>query len=302
LIAAFEMLLNCSKWANAVNFLAKLGKGKSSAEREAAAYIIKMTGLNKLNYPLAGDLANVLTLPQELKSAIGALNKALPLAVAELERAIEEMHEENAEAQAEMMEETNRKFKMVLDLFARNLNGTKEMSELYRLLGIDESSTLEAHEPQGEAHLNQNEEEEEDEEAGQGKVGFKLLEGIGEPPTFELRGTPPSVAVATPTACEAHGEAQQVDSGAIPVGLSESTSSGGEKQAAVIPAVASPEFSACGTVIKDRIPGAPLKPGGGYGRPAIARFFRHQPRASGGRNERKPDDPKLPLMATFLRP
>ena len=58
----------------------------------------------------------------------------------------------------------NRKFKGVLDLFARNRFGAAEMPELHRLLGIDESSALGAHEPQGETHLNQNEEEEEVEE------------------------------------------------------------------------------------------------------------------------------------------
>ena len=42
--------------------------------------------------------------------------------------------------------------------------GAAEMPELYRLLGIDESSALEAQAPLGEAHLNQNEEEEEEDE------------------------------------------------------------------------------------------------------------------------------------------
>jgi len=74
-IAVFEHYVLLGDWPNAAKFLWNLAKAKTSIDREAAVYIIKVTELHKLKYPLASDLPKVVSLPQEVKNALIALQR-----------------------------------------------------------------------------------------------------------------------------------------------------------------------------------------------------------------------------------
>lgn len=74
-IDEFEVLVCEGIWPKVNKFLQSLPKTR--AGREAAAYLLKLCGLAKQNYPLGGSLKDVQVLPPEIKSAFSSLQEAL---------------------------------------------------------------------------------------------------------------------------------------------------------------------------------------------------------------------------------
>ena len=98
----FEVLVCEGIWPKVNKFLQSLPKTR--AGREAAAYLLKLCGLARLNYPLGGSLRDVITLPQDVRSAFVALHQALSVTTAHMEEFTEDVHEKIGESRAETLD------------------------------------------------------------------------------------------------------------------------------------------------------------------------------------------------------